>query len=67
MTARLQAFPDTWVFAGSKTAAYRQVGNAFPSPVAQAVGRAIFSALIGRNNEDKQGEPELYRSFLLDL
>jgi DNA (cytosine-5)-methyltransferase 1 len=67
MTARLQAFPDTWVFAGSKTAAYRQVGNAFPPPVAQAVGRAIFSALIGRNNEDKQGEPELYRSFLLDL
>ncbi len=67
MTARLQAFPDTWVFAGGKTAAYRQVGNAFPPPVAQAVGKAIFSALVGRNKEDKQKKPELFRSFLPGL
>ena len=45
MVARLQGFPDTWQFAGRKTAAYRQVGNAFPPPVARAVGGAIAAAL----------------------
>ncbi len=45
MVARLQGFPDRWAFSGRKTAAYRQVGNAFPPPVAQAVGRAIRRAL----------------------
>lgn len=47
MTARIQGFPDDWQFSGKKTAAYRQIGNAFPPPVAQAVGmqiRAAFNA-----------------------
>lgn len=47
MVARLQGFPDDWQFSGGKTAAYRQVGNAFPPPVARAVGHAIASALRG--------------------
>lgn len=41
MVARIQGFPDTWQIAGRKTAAYRQVGNAFPPPVAEAVATAI--------------------------
>lgn len=41
MVARIQGFPDDWHFTGKKTAAYRQVGNAFPPPVAEAVGRSI--------------------------
>jgi DNA (cytosine-5)-methyltransferase 1 len=45
MVARLQGFPDGWQFAGRKTAAYRQVGNAFPPPVARALGDAIGAAL----------------------
>lgn len=48
MVARIQGFPDSWVFAGSKTAAYRQVGNAFPPPVAMALGTAIRTALTDR-------------------
>lgn len=42
MVARVQGFPDDWHFTGRKTAAYRQVGNAFPPPVAEAVGSSIF-------------------------
>lgn len=45
MAARIQGFPDNWQFSGRKTAAYRQIGNAFPPPVAAAVARQIFTAL----------------------
>ena len=45
MVARIQGFPDEWEFAGGKTAQYRQVGNAFPPPVAAAVGGSICLAL----------------------
>ncbi|MET8760299.1 DNA cytosine methyltransferase [Lentzea sp. NPDC004782] len=37
--------PGEWRFVGLKTSKYRQVGNAFPPPVARAVGLAIKSAL----------------------
>lgn len=50
MTARLQGFPDEWQFAGRKTAAYRQIGNAFPPPVAEAVARQILIALSARRS-----------------
>ncbi|WP_078966938.1 DNA cytosine methyltransferase [Streptomyces sp. WM6378] len=43
--ALLQGFPGDWTFVGRKTSAYRQVGNAFPPPVAEAVGRRIAAAL----------------------
>lgn len=45
MTARIQGFPDEWEIFGRKTAAYRQIGNAFPPPVAEAVARQIYHAL----------------------
>lgn len=45
MVARLQGFPDNWQFFGRKTTAYRQVGNAFPPPVARAVARNLKVAL----------------------
>lgn len=43
--ALLQGFPTWWEFQGKKTSAYRQVGNAFPPPVAEAVGLAILKAV----------------------
>lgn len=48
MVARLQGWRDEWgwEFSGRKTARYRQVGNAFPPPVAEAVGGAIRRALL---------------------
>ena len=49
MVARLQGFPDSWKFSGRKTVAYRQVGNAFPPPVAQAVAEQIHHCLSVRH------------------
>lgn len=54
MASLIQGFPSTWVFVGKKTPAYRQVGNAFPPPVARAVGMAIKKAIL-------QGEIDLIR------
>lgn len=45
MTAVLQGFPADWKFSGGKTAQYRQIGNAFPPPVARAVGERIAAVL----------------------
>lgn len=45
MVARLQGFPDDWRFSGKRTMAYRQVGNAFPPPVARAVATRLHACL----------------------
>jgi DNA (cytosine-5)-methyltransferase 1 len=45
MAALVQGFPKDWQFAGKKTPAYRQVGNAFPAPVAKAIGLSIKKAI----------------------
>jgi len=54
MVARLQGWDDAayrWTFTGRKTSHYRQIGNAFPPPVARAVGERIRRAL------DHEGAP----------
>lgn len=45
MIARIQGFPDEWSFGTKKTAACRMIGNAFPPPVAKAVGEQIRKVL----------------------
>lgn len=47
MAARIQGFPDKWKIFGKKTTSYKQVGNAFPPPVAYAVGQSIQAAIHG--------------------
>lgn len=59
--ALIQGFPSNWDITGRKTAAYRQVGNAFPPPVARAVGEAILAALrkgdaLAETPGQRQGE-----------
>jgi len=48
MIATIQGFPRSWAFGTKKTLACRMIGNAFPPPVAKAVGTNIRKAL---NNE----------------
>lgn len=58
MVARIQGWSGPgyeWDFAdgrGRKTTTYRQIGNAFPPPVARAVGLAIASALLKQGRSD---------------
>ena len=43
--ARIQTFPDDWVFMGSMTSQYKQIGNAVPVNLAHAMGRALVRLL----------------------
>lgn len=53
MVARIQGFPDEWLFNGAKTCVYRQIGNAFPPPVAYAVGLQIKQCILSSQNSDE--------------
>lgn len=56
--AIIQGFPLNWKFSGGKTAQYRQVGNAFPPPVAAVVGKAIAKVLHAAHERDKETKVE---------
>ena len=60
MAARIQGFPDSWHFSGGKTVSYKQVGNAFPPPVARAVGTAVLAALHGESRQVKERPLDLF-------
>lgn len=61
MVAKLQGWKGgEWRFAGLKTAQYRQIGNAFPPPVATAIGKSIIAAFeqTGAKREIAENTPE---------
>ena len=49
--ARIQTFPDDWVFKGSLSNQYKQIGNAVPVNLAFHMGEAIVKALNSARNE----------------
>lgn len=54
--ARLQSFPDGFVFCGTMNPAFRQIGNAVPPLMARALATTIFRAL-GKPEEEFLNEP----------
>jgi len=45
--ARLQSFPDGFVFSGTMNPAFRQIGNAVPPLLAKAMAGEVLSLLVG--------------------
>ena len=43
--ARIQTFPDSWIFEGGITSQYKQIGNAVPVRLATALGKALYASL----------------------
>lgn len=41
--ARIQQFPDDWIFMGTMVDKYRQIGNAVPVGLAKAIGQMLIS------------------------
>jgi DNA (cytosine-5)-methyltransferase 1 len=60
MVARLQGWSDLypWTFTGRKTARYRQIGNAFPPPMAAALGAALIRAFRHEGARADRSAPE---------
>ena len=55
--ARIQQFPDDWSFCGSLSERYKQIGNAVPVGLGEAVGRAILAHIAGRDERPPTGFP----------
>ena len=69
--ARIQTFPDRFRFEGTRSHAFRQIGNAAPPALMAAVGKALVSALDGRDEHSPpksdqalERRQELHRSLL---
>lgn len=60
--ARIQAFPDDWIFYGSIASKYRQIGNAVPVLLGKAIGEHIHKLIKG---EKVQSKEEFYQLSLL--
>jgi len=51
--ARIQSFPDNYIFCGSRGSQFIQIGNAVPPIMAEAIGQVLIKSLIGQQNENE--------------
>lgn len=79
--ARIQTFPDNWIFEGNMTDQYKQIGNAVSVNLAFAIGRSLirlFNDIDAENHEESQFEeankiahdmlpPQLFEIDLFDM
>ena len=63
--ARIQSFPDKFRFAGTPMHRYRQIGNAVPPLLAEALGVELLKAVKQKPNGAKHPNTEVFREKLL--
>ncbi|MFH7026515.1 MAG: DNA cytosine methyltransferase [Heteroscytonema crispum UTEX LB 1556] len=57
--ARIQTFPDDWIFYGSVTSKYKQIGNAVPVIFAKEIGNYVYKLLQGDKPKGKEMAEQL--------
>lgn len=57
--ARIQTFPDEWIFEGSVSQQYKQIGNAVPVNLAKEIGYSIVDFLNRYYSQEKQKRNEV--------
>jgi DNA (cytosine-5)-methyltransferase 1 len=58
-SARIQTFPDWWVFTGTVRHPIRQIGNAVPPLLGFAVGNAVMQEIFGKKENSTTSAIEL--------
>lgn len=53
-SARIQTFPDDWIFYGSVSSKYKQIGNAVPVLLAKEIGSYLFNLIHGNKSKGKE-------------
>lgn len=61
--ARIQGFPDDWKFCGKLMEKYKQIGNAVPIKLGEAIGRTILDDIHGiKSNKFKEFKYSRYKN-----
>ncbi|BAY21532.1 site-specific DNA-methyltransferase [Calothrix sp. NIES-2100] len=63
-SAKIQTFPDDWIFYGSVTSKYKQIGNAVPVLLAKEIGIYLFSLIQGNKPKGKEIAEQLSLFYL---
>ncbi|WP_226338485.1 DNA cytosine methyltransferase [Arthrobacter sp. UM1] len=61
----VQGFPETWWIAGSTREKYRQIGNAVPVKLAEAIGRTLINDMTGNDFESSKWDSFPYSRYRL--
>jgi DNA (cytosine-5)-methyltransferase 1 len=64
--ARIQQFPDCWVFEGGIPQKYVQIGNAVPVGLGRAVGQALLMTMRKRKREGERGEVACHNNEFIE-